>query len=224
MCLCVCVCIGGCLCVCRWVEEGDCVCVYVWEGQQFTLSAIHPLDLTHTNMFISPHPTHVPFIIPPTSITPPPPSPGKARTLLLSIISLTSPHLPFIIPPPRLYHPPPPLPPCLQGKLEHSGYFGLNWKSLSQPAILPSSTDFLVPLRELQDEDKFEIQGNSHTLLLFFKSYYRQVDPTLSYPSFNAPNPINPILFHSIPYPQATILSLWTPTYAPSSLSYPILS
>jgi hypothetical protein len=33
-------------------------------------------------------------------------------------------------------------------------------QSLSQPAILPSSTDFLVPLRELQDEEKFEIQGN----------------------------------------------------------------
>jgi hypothetical protein len=79
-----------------------------------------------------------------------------------------------------------------QGKLEHVGYYGLNWKvlysppilvlaphnpltrlppllsclfrlmlqSLSQPAILPSSTDFLVPLRELQDEEKFEIQGN----------------------------------------------------------------
>ena len=53
-----------------------------------------------------------------------------------------------------------------QGKLEHSGYFGLNWKSLSQPAILPSSTDFLVPLRELQDEDKFEIQGKNKTITL----------------------------------------------------------
>ena len=46
------------------------------------------------------------------------------------------------------------------GKLEMVGYYGLNWKSLSQPAILPSSTDFLVPLSELKDEDKFEIQGN----------------------------------------------------------------
>ena len=60
-----------------------------------------------------------------------------------------------------------------QGKLEHSGYFGLNWKSLSQPAILPSSTDFLVPLRELQDEDKFEIQGNTtHPLDLCYYFYY----------------------------------------------------
>ena len=48
----------------------------------------------------------------------------------------------------------------LIGKLEHVGYYGLNWKSLSQPAILPSSTDFLLPLSDLQDGDKFELQAN----------------------------------------------------------------
>ena len=51
------------------------------------------------------------------------------------------------------------------GKLELVGYYGLNWKSLSQPAILPSSTDFLVPLSELKDEGKNKYTKNQITKL-----------------------------------------------------------
>jgi hypothetical protein len=51
------------------------------------------------------------------------------------------------------------------GKLEKIGYYGLNWKSLSQPAILPASTDFLVPVHELRDREKFEIQGNYYLIM-----------------------------------------------------------
>ena len=69
------------------------------------------------------------------------------------ITSLSTPHRIYTTRTPRLSHTNHSLLlHNITGQLELEGYYGLNWKSLSQPAILPSSTDFLVPLSELKDE------------------------------------------------------------------------
>lgn len=111
----------------------------------FLLSLFHNHPFPLTVLFSSPS------SLPPSSYLP---------LLLSSPSSLSSTLLPL---PPPLSLPSPLLssksPPSFYlpthtGKLEQVGYYGLNWKSLCQPAILPSSTDFLVPLSELKDEGK----------------------------------------------------------------------